>query len=147
MTSAHAEMQEARYRVTTDAGAAGRWKGTIASFIFLVALVVFIRPPGFLVPDAPATLTPDDELFGVRVTLLLQAEQIEAYRSREEQLPRSLAEVDARFPGVRFVRSSNRLYQLIAYTVEGEAIVYDSATPDPVFATIARDWVTTRDDF
>ena len=143
---AHAEMQEARYRVTTDAGAAGRWKGTIASMIFLIALVVLVRPPGFLVPDPPATLTAEDNLFGVRVTLLLQAEQIEAYRTREEQLPRSLAEVDARFPDVRFVRSSSRLYQLIAYTLEGEAVVYDSATPDPAFAAIERTWVTTRDD-
>jgi hypothetical protein len=145
-TMAHADMQEARYRVTTDTGSAGRGKGTIASLIFVFAMVALARPPGLLVPDPPATLSAEDALYGVHVTLLLQAQQIEAYRTRQDGLPASLADIEGQLPGVRYIRSSSRLYQLVAYSADGEAIVYDSADPDPEFAAAGRVWVVTRND-
>lgn len=137
-TLAHAAMQEAVYRVPLDTGQAHRWKGAIASTIFFIAFVVGLSPPGILVPDAPAQLTVADHLYGIRVTLLLQAQQIEAFRTREHRLPDSLADVAATFPGVRFVKSGNRLYQLIAYTPDGVAVVYDSSTPAPEFEAILQ---------
>lgn len=137
---AHAEMREATYRVPTDTGQARRWKGTIASVVFVIAMIVAVTPPALVVPDPPAHLTDADRLYGIRVTLLLQAHQVEAFRTREQRLPDSVADLAAGFPGVRFVKSSNRLYQLVAYTLDGEAIVYDSAAPTPEFEAIARDW-------
>jgi len=137
-TLAHAAMQEAVYRVPMDTGETRRWKGMIASTIFFFAAVAALSPPGLLVPDAPAQLTVADHLYGVRITLLLQAEQVEAFRVRTQRLPDSLADLAATFPGVRFVKSSNRLYQLLAYTPDGVAVVYDSSTPAPEFQTISR---------
>ncbi len=142
-TLAHAAMQEAVYRVPLDTGQAHRWKGAIASTIFFIAFVVGLSPPGILVPDAPAQLTVADHLYGIRVTLLLQAQQIEAFRTREHRLPDSLADVAATFPGVRFVKSGNRLYQLIAYTPDGVAVVYDSSTPAPEFEAILQVFAPT----
>ncbi|MDA1104873.1 MAG: hypothetical protein O2956_14910 [Gemmatimonadetes bacterium] len=141
---AHAEMQEAIYRVPTSTGQTRRWKATIASLIFVLALFVAARPPGFVMPDPPARVSGADELYGIRVTLLIQSQQIEAFRARNLRLPNSMEEVAVQLPGVRLVRSSNRLYQLIAYTRRGEAVVYDSSTPGPEFEGIAREWVTTR---
>lgn len=143
---AHVEMQDAIYRVQTESGASRRWKGLIASAVFLMAVFLAGLPPAFLVPDAPPPLTASETARGLRMTLLMQAEQIEAFRARSDRLPTSLSEVDTALPGVRFVRSSNRLYQLIVYTPDGDAVVYDSASPDPAFAAASAAWARLRGD-
>jgi hypothetical protein len=140
--SAYAEMQDARYRVPTDSPRVARLKGWIALTGFLIAALVAIAPPELVSPAPPNTLTEADRLHGLYVGLLLQAEQVEAFRTREHRLPDSLAEVAARVPGVRFVRSGNRVYQLIAYTGDGRAIVYDSAVPAAEFETVQRAWAS-----
>lgn len=133
---AHVEMQEAIYRVPTESPTGRRWKGLIAAAIFVLAVFLAALPPDLFVPAAPQALSDADRLRGIRTALLVQAEQIEAFRVREERLPASLAEVETALPGIRFVRSGNRLYQLVAYTPDGDAIVYDSAAPDPAFQEI-----------
>ncbi len=132
---AHVEMQDAIYRVPTESGASRRWKGLIATALFLMALFLVGLPPAFLVPEAPAPLTVSEQADGIRMALLMQAEQVEAFRARSGRLPTTISEVESALPGIRFVRSSNRLYQLIAYTPSGDAVVYDSASPDPPRAT------------
>ena len=141
---AQVEMQEAIYRVPTDPRMAGRGKSTIALLLMLAALFVSVRPPSLVVPDPPARLSMGDQVYGTRVALLMQMQQIEAYRTREQRLPESLGEVGVALPGVRFVKSSNRLYQLVAFLPDGGAIVYDSASPAPEFERISRSWTTTR---
>ena len=143
---AHAEMQEAIYRVPADTGNARRIKGALASVIFLLAILVAARPPAIVMPEPTARLTVADRMHGARMALLLQAQQIEAFRAREGRLPSSLAEVEGTLPGVRFVRSSSRLYQLVAYAPTGAAIVYDSALPDPMFAAITTPWTASASD-
>ncbi len=76
------------------------------------------------------------------MALLLQAEQIEAFRVDRLRLPNSLDELDGRLPGVRFVRSGSRAYQLIAYEADGTAIVYDSAHPAAEFEALDSGWVS-----
>ncbi len=142
---AHSEMQEAIYRVRTDTGHVRRGKAAIASAIFVLALFFAAVPPGIVVPEPPAPLREADRVHGVRVTLLLQSEQIEAFRARNQRLPDALADVTAQLPEVRYVRSSSRLYQLIAYTPAGESIVFDSADPSPEFERLRRSWSTTGD--
>lgn len=137
---AHVEMQDAIYRVPLESGASRRWKGLIASAVFLFALVLVGLPPAFLVPEAPPSLTVAETGGGIRMALLMQAEQIEAFRARSGRLPSSIAEVETALPGVRYVRSSNRVYQLIAYTPAGDAVVYDSSSPDPSFAATEETW-------
>lgn len=141
---AHVEMQEAIYRVPTESGTPRRWKAVIAATFFVMALFLIGLPPSFLVPAPPPQLTTAERLRGVRVALLLQAQQIEAFHARTQRLPASLAEVPTSLPGIRFVRSNDRLYQLIAYTPDGEAIVYDSAAPDRAFESVAASWITIR---
>ena len=137
---AHVEMQDAIYRVPLESGASRRWKGLIASAVFLFAIVLVGLPPAFLVPEAPPPLTVAETGGGIRMALLMQAEQIEAFRARSGRLPSSIAEVETALPGVRYVRSSNRLYQLIAYTPAGDAVIYDSSSPDPSFAAAEEAW-------
>jgi hypothetical protein len=140
---AHVEMQDAIYRVPSDSGAGRRWKGTIASSLFLLAALVVLVPPPAILPAPAATLSSADHLHGLRVSLLLQSQQIEAFRTREGRLPDSLDEVATALPGIRFVKSNNRLYQLVAYTPAGDAIVYDSASPEPEFQALAATWAST----
>ena len=108
--------------------------------------MIGVWPPGLLVPEPPPTLTEQDAIVGLRVTLLLQAQQIEAFRVAEERLPASLEEAGPAFDGVRYVRSGNRLYQLVAYRPDGEPLIFDSASPAPEFQALARTWLPSGDD-
>jgi hypothetical protein len=138
---AHAEHKDARYRVPfPETPTAGRWKAVVALLILLVAGVVSLAPPGWAAPDPPAPLTAAERLRSLRVALLLQAEQVEAFRVREQRLPVTLEEVAAAFPGVRYVRSGTRSYQLIAYLPDGSAVVYDSTSPASAFAALEPAW-------
>jgi hypothetical protein len=137
---AHADMQEARYRVPTESRTLGRIKGAIALAIFLLAGILVLAPPRFVSPEAPVGVADADRVSGVITALLLQAEQVDAFRVRERRLPVSLDELGVTVPGVRYVRSSNRLYQLIAYAPTGRAVVYDSAAPAPEFTEAELAW-------
>jgi hypothetical protein len=142
---AHSEMQEAIYRVPVATGRVGRIKAGIASVILLLAAAVAVAPPGVVVPPAPPQISAEDRLRGIRLGLLLQAEQVEAYRARTQELPETLADLPFVLPNIRFVRSSERLYQLIGYTDRGEAVVYDSSVPAPAFARLRPSWVAEPD--
>ncbi|MDX1646787.1 MAG: hypothetical protein R3304_06570 [Longimicrobiales bacterium] len=135
---AHVEMREAVYRVPTATGAGRRWKGLVATGLFLMALFTLTLPPTFLVPDPPPPLSSAERMRGLRAALLVQAEQIEAFRAREDRLPNAVQEVETALPGIRFVKSGGRLFQLVAYTRDGRPVIYDSAMPDPAFEEIVR---------
>ena len=140
---AHAEMQEAIYRVPTEELRSRRIKTGIAAALTLAAALTAWNPPGLLVPAPPPALSETDRADGVLVALTLQAQQIEAFRAANGRLPRSLAEVESPIPDVRFVRSSNRLYQLLGYDAAGEPVVFDSEAPAPAFERLWRSWSTT----
>ena len=138
---AHAEHKDARYRVPfSGATAIGRWKALAGILILLLAGVVALTPPGWARPERPARLAPAERERNLRAALLLQAQQIEAFRVRAQRLPASLDEVAGTLPDVRYVRSGSRAYQLIAYEADGSAIVYDSTDPAPAFAELATPW-------
>jgi len=138
---AHAEAQEAQYRLPlSDARPPGRWKSLLATVTFVLAGVIAAAPPSWLLADPPAPVTAGERLRGTRATLFLQAQQIEAYRMQNQRLPRSLEELPMRVPGVRFVRSNNRVYQLVAFTRNGETTVYDSTRPEE-FELVAAGWI------
>lgn len=143
MALAQAEMQDAIYRVPGAESQPRNAKPYIIGTILLVAALLVVVPPGFLTPPPPPTITAGDRLRGHQVTLLLQAQQIEAFRSTSGRLPSSLAEVERPLPGVQYVQSNNRLYQLVLRT-EDRTLIYDSSSPDPVFEALADRWVTTR---
>ena len=137
---AHAEHKEARYRVPMDTGTARRWKSLAATGIFVLAAWVAAAPPGWVRPEPPAQLNAAARVRNIRTALLLQAEQIEAFRVRTQRLPNSLDELPATLPGVRYARSGNRAYQLIGYEPDGNAVVYDSTNPSAGFRVLLAAW-------
>ena len=138
---AHAEHKDASYRVPfADAPTAGRWKALAAFVVLLLAALVALAPPGWARPDTPPQLATSERAHGLRLALLLQAEQIEAFRVREQRLPETLADVGEALPGLRYVLSGTRAYQLIAYLPDGTAVVYDSARPMPGFEAVEPAW-------
>ena len=106
----------------------------------MLAAYVGVAPPPWVAGEPPLQVPPAALERGVVAALYLQAQQIEVFRIRNGRLPRSLAELPVRVPGVLFVRSNNRLYQLVAARPDGRALVYDSANPEPVFEQIADGW-------
>jgi hypothetical protein len=135
---AHSELQDARYRVPlAGARSRGRWKGALASLLVLVAAVTMVVPPAWVRPAPPAQLDAVGHILSIRTALLLQAQQVDAYRVRFQRIPDSLEELPDRLPGVRFVKSGNRAYQLIGYGPDGNSIIYDSTSPDPDFEQLS----------
>jgi hypothetical protein len=138
---AHAEHKDAGYRVPYDDQRPARlWKGLLIVACLVIAGTVAIFPPAVVRPDPPASLGSADELRSLRIALLLQAHQVEAYRIQARQLPASLSVLPSRLPGIVYVRSGNRAYQLIAYESDGTAMVYDSANPTPPFRVTEASW-------
>jgi hypothetical protein len=133
---AHAEHKEARYRVPlADARHVARLKSAAAAVLIVAAGVVAVAPPAWVQPEPPASLTEGERAQGIRLALLLQAQQVEAYRVRTQQLPASLDELPVKLDGVRYARSG-RSYQLVGFTPDGDAIVYDAADPSPPFRVL-----------
>lgn len=141
---AHAEHKEARYRVPMDTGTARRWKGLAATGIFVLAAWVAAAPPGWVRPEPPAQLNAAARARNIRTALLLQAQQVEAFRVRTQRLPNSLTELPVTLPGVRYARSGNRAYQLIGYEPDGNAIVFDSTNPSAGFRVLLAAWPPTE---
>lgn len=137
---AHAEHQEARYRVPMDTGTERRWKALAASLIFVLAAWMFAAPPGWVVPGPPAQLNAPARARSIRTALLLQAQQVEAFRVENQRLPTTIAELSTRLPSIRYARSGNRAYQLVAYEPDGNAIIYDSANPMQAFRALVGAW-------
>lgn len=135
---AHAEAMEEQYRVIpADEPLVGRWKTPLATLGFVVAALVAIFPPAWLAgPPAPVP-TPGEVDRGLRAAMYLQVQQVEAFRAREGRLPETLSELPSRIPGLRLVRSNNRVYQLRARRGDGSVLIYDSAQPSPSFAAAA----------
>ena len=137
---AHAEAQEAHYRhPPTSKRPTGRWKGTVALVLFTVAGYVALFSPTWVLGPPPPRLAPADRGRGVVAALQIQARQIETFQARNGRLPRTLEEVPHRLPGIRFVRSNTRQFQLVGARPDGAALVYDSSNPDPAFAEIERE--------
>ncbi|HET9948344.1 MAG TPA: hypothetical protein VFQ22_05460, partial [Longimicrobiales bacterium] len=138
---AHAEHKDARYRVPfSDRLRVRRRKTALALLLLLLAGGAWVLPPAWARPDPPPRTERAVRERDLRMALLLQAQQVEAYRVRNQALPDSLTVLGAALPGVRYVRSGNRAYQLVAYLPDGEALVYDSVDPSPEFEEVPRPW-------
>ncbi len=145
---AHAEEQEAQYRlaaVTTETVQRARWKTPLALVVLMLAGWLAVAPPGWVRGAPPPTLQVGDLERGVRAALYIQAQQIEVYRAREGRLPRELSEVPGALPGIRFVRSNNRVYQLVGRRPSGGNLIYDSARPSAGIEAVAASWFDAGD--
>lgn len=128
---AHAEARDQLYRPPTEIVPSGRWRGALGLVLLVLSAVLAAAPPSWLQGAPRPSVSAQERALGVRVALELQAEQIEAYRQRNQRLPTDLGQVPAALPGIRFVRSDNRLYQLVAYGPDRQAVVLESTRPDP----------------
>jgi hypothetical protein len=142
---AFAEGAEAVYRQPLpEAQRVGVWKVPLAFVVLALAAYIAAFPPAWIVAPT-ASLTADDIERGIRATMELQAEQIGAFRVRHDRLPHSLDELPASASGIRFVRTNNRVYQLVATSPSGHAVVYDSTKPSEEFERLSGLWRGSQD--
>ncbi len=138
---AQAEALEAHYlHPSPESRRTGQWKGPLALVVLMLAAYVSLAPPPWLAGGPPPQVSSAELGRGVVAALQMQARQIEVFQARHGRLPRTLDEVPVRIPGVRFVRSNSRVYQLVAARPNGQALVYDSAKPDPEFEDVENGW-------
>lgn len=141
-TLAHAEAREEKYRISfTDPPRRGRWKVPAAMAVLAVAALVAAFPPSWVSPGAPRVPSGSELERGRVVALQLQADQVEVFRLRHGRLPESLDELPIRVPGIDFVRSNSRVYQLVVARADGSRLVYDSAHPEPGPGAQAPSWM------
>jgi len=98
-----------------------------------VALVLWIRPPGFLLPASPATPPAAVVEANHRMAIVLQAQRIEHFRRVTRRLPDTLDEVGPVVPGLRYERLDANDYRLRAGEGEG-AVTWDSTEALRTFA-------------
>lgn len=138
---AHAEQQDAQYkRMLPSEAATGQWKASLSLVVFALAAYIALAPPTWLASGGQPPTQAQFER-GAQAALRLQALQIEVFQLRNAQIPRSLDEMPAVLPGIRYVRSNNRVYQLVAAGPTGEAIIYDSARREDAIATLIDTWL------
>ncbi|HKJ02882.1 MAG TPA: hypothetical protein VJ997_10520 [Longimicrobiales bacterium] len=140
-TLAHAEAQEAQYRVLpADEPRYRRGKTVVALLLFVVAAVLWVAPPRWVAGPPPPSAELGDLERGLRAAVYLQATQVEVYRLRNGRLPEELSELPTHLPGLSLVRSNSRVFQILGRRPGGEVLVYDSAHPSPGFASAASGW-------
>jgi hypothetical protein len=137
-TLAHAEAQEAQYKVLpADEPKHGRWKTPLSTLLLVVAAWIALAPPRWMAgAEAPRPTTGERDR-GLRAAIWIQARQVEVFRLREGRLPEHLSELPVQMPGLTLVRSNNRVYQIRGRLADGELLVFDSAQPSPAFAAAA----------
>ncbi len=136
---AHSETREAHYR-QPESRRTGHWKTPLALSVLVIAGYIGLAPPPWLAGEPLPQVSSAERGRGVVAALQIQARQIEVFQARHGRLPRTLDEVPARIPGIRFVRSNSRVYQLVAARPNGRALVYDSVRPGPEFDGIENGW-------
>lgn len=126
---ADSEARDQRYRPPSEPPRDDRWKGLLALVLFVCAGVVAVAPPGWLATEPPPAVPDAARAVGASATVYLQAQAIEAFRQRHQRLPEDLSELPGALPGVRFVRSNDRVYQLVGRGPDGRTVVFDSTEP------------------
>lgn len=141
---AHAEVRDLSYRPPSVAPTV-HWKGAVGSAGLLLGTALLLLPPAWLRGESAPSVPREARDLGARAILYLQAQEIEAYRQRNHGLPARLGDLEAELPGLRFVRSNDRVYQLVAYGPDGRAVVYDSTRPAPEIEEAAVDLLSGID--
>ncbi|MHB1194605.1 MAG: hypothetical protein ACYC6F_16390 [Longimicrobiales bacterium] len=137
-TLAHAEAQEAQYKVL-PAGEPehGRWKASLAAVLLVLAAWIALTPPRWIAGAEAPFPTAGERDRGLRAAIWMQARQVEVFRLREGRLPEHLSELPVQMPGLTLVRSNNRVFQIQGRLADGELLVFDSAQPSPAFEAAA----------
>ena len=140
-TLAHAVAQEAQYSQRVPVAVRGGGGRTAAALVlFALAAVIGVAPPAWLSGAPPRVVPSQSREEGAVAALYIPAQAVEAHRTRTGTLPATLEETGVVVPGVRFVRSNNRVYQLVTAQPGGTALVYDSSRPDPRFTQMGDGW-------
>jgi hypothetical protein len=94
-------------------------------------------PPSWLAGPGLPRVADTNRGAGAVAALTLQAEQIRVYQLRNGSLPATLEVMPAYHSGLRYVRSNNRVFQLLAPRPGGGVILYDAARPQERFKAAA----------
>ena len=108
-----------------------------AAVLGLVAVWLWLLPPGWLQPDLPPPVPVELQEAGLRLGMYLQAQQIESFRRSRGRLPDVLEETGEPIPGMHYRRLDARVYRLhgIAASV---ALTYTSTDTLSVFLSNAQ---------
>lgn len=98
-----------------------------------VALLLWIRPPGFLLPAPRPSPTPAVVEANHRMAIVLQAQRIDHFRRVTRRLPDTLDEVGPVLPDLRYERLDANDYRLRAGGGE-RAVTWESTEPLRSFA-------------
>jgi len=135
---AHADMQDTQYRQPLpETVRTGQWKSMLALILLALAGYLAQFPPTWLAGPGLPRVADTDRVAGAVAALTLQAEQIRVYQHRNGSLPSSLEVMPNYVSGLRYVRSNNRVFQLIAPRPGGGVLIYDAARPDDRFKSAA----------
>jgi hypothetical protein len=138
---AHSATLEAQYQQPLpETRKTGLWKTPLALVVFVLAGYLVVFPPPWLQGDPLPDLDPAAKMQGVHASLYLQAQQVEAFRLETGRLPNSIEEMDLAFEGLRYVRSNNRIYQLVLPGPQGTYVVFDSAHPSDAVLSVPEAW-------
>lgn len=143
---AHAEARDAAYRPPSELPPSGRWRSLLAMALLALSGVLAAAPPPWLRGEDRPEVTEADRALGVRVSLELQAAAVEAFRIRHQRIPAGLDELPGTLPGLRYVRSGDRVYQLVGYEPAGRAVLYDSHLPSDEVQDAASTFLAGVDD-
>lgn len=139
---ADVQVRDANYRQPLSGTASDPpWRGPLGVLLLAAAIWVWFSPPGWAVPEGPDPLDPAEVERGLRAAVQVVAHEIEVYRLLNGTLPSSLDDVGVEADGIRYVRSNNRVYQLVTYRPDGRVLLYDSARPAAGFARSVEPWV------
>lgn len=111
-----------------------KWMLPLGINLAVFAVYLLIAPPAWVTLDPIEGPDVAQQEQSLRVAMYLQAQQIEAYRIENGELPGSLADLsrDPVSDRVEYVPQGST-FQLVG-TVGESALVYDSAAPDGAFA-------------
>lgn len=138
---AHAVTQEAHFRQPlAEPKRTGVWKAPVAMIVFTLSAYLLAFPPQWISGAALPTISESARADGTKAALFIQAQQIEAFRVRRGRLPGSLEELEGALPGIRFVHSNSRVFQLVATDGGRPSVIYDSTRPIDEFAGAAAAW-------
>lgn len=141
-TMAHAKARDAEYRdVPAGPRRAEWWAWATSGTLLLATVFLLAAPPGWVTGPPLPTLSAEDVTAGIHATLFLQATAVEAFRDRAGRLPTTLDETGVVLPGLRYIRSNSRVFQLVAEGPDGTARVWDSADPPAESRALAERWL------
>lgn len=131
--AARAEAEDGASSASGVSGAAHRLKVVALLGLIVVTVWLWVLPPPWLIPPAPAGPSAAEQEAGLRFGVYLQAQRIRVYELEHGVLPRTLDAAGPTIPGVTYEVVGDGVYELTGET-DRVRVTYRSDEP-------LREWV------